>query len=170
MTDKQPEIKHWLNRAFYADKKVKALKMLLKQHRERAEGFAVCCECNDKGKSSGRKNSTEDALIRLADIEQKLQQQIAELSGITAEIADAVSKLYDNDLERIKSPAMLLLPLNIVRTKLSKWNSVPLILLRNCISHTKINLITQNMKEGLKIYEKTYQKKSCFKGTASDNA
>lgn len=101
MTDKQLEIKHWLNRAFYADKKVKALEMLLKQHRERAEGFAVCCECNDKGKSSGRKNSTEDALIRLADIEQKLQQQIAELSGITAEIVDAVSKLCDNDLETV---------------------------------------------------------------------
>ena len=101
MTDKQLEIKHWLNRAFYADKKVKALEMLLKQHRERAEGFAVCCERNDKGKSSGRKNSTEDALIRLADIEQKLQQQIAELSGITAEIVDAVSKLCDNDLETV---------------------------------------------------------------------
>lgn len=101
MTDKQLEIKHWLNRAFYADKKVKALEILLKQHRERAEGFAVCCECNDKGKSSGRKNSTEDALIRLADIEQKLQQQIAELSGITAEIVDAVSKLCDNDLETV---------------------------------------------------------------------
>lgn len=101
MTDKQLEIKHWLNRAFYADKKVKALEMLLKQHRERAEGFAVCCKCNDKGKSSGRKNSTEDALIRLADIEQKLQQQIAELSGITAEIVDVVSKLCDNDLETV---------------------------------------------------------------------
>lgn len=101
MTDKQLEIKHWLNRAFYADKKVKALEMLLKQHRERAEGAAVCYECNDKGKSSGRKNSTEDALIRLADIEQKLQQQIAELSGITAEIVDAVSKLCDNDLETV---------------------------------------------------------------------
>lgn len=101
MTDKQFEIKHWLNRAFYADKKVKALEMLLKQHRARAEGFAVCCERNDKGKSSGRKNSTENALIRLADIEQKLQQQIAELSGITAEIVDAVSKLCDNDLETV---------------------------------------------------------------------
>lgn len=101
MTDKQLEIKHWLNRAFYADKKVKALEMLLKQHRERAEGLSGFREGNDKGKSSGCKNGTEDALIRLADIEQKLQQQIAELSGITAEIVDAVSKLCDNDLETV---------------------------------------------------------------------
>lgn len=101
MTDKQLEIKHWLNRAFYADKKVKALKMLLKQCRERAEGAAVCYDGNDKGKSSSSENSTENALIDLADTERKLKQQINELDGIEDEIAEAISKLGDDDLETV---------------------------------------------------------------------
>lgn len=101
MTDKQLEIKHWLNRAFYADKKVKVLEMLLKQCRERAEGAAVCYEGNDKGKSSGSENSTENALIKLVDTEHKLQQQITGLASISGEIFDAISKINDDDLETV---------------------------------------------------------------------
>lgn len=41
------EIKAWLNRAFYADKKVKAVEMLVQQCRERAQGLSVCYECNE---------------------------------------------------------------------------------------------------------------------------
>lgn len=101
MTDKQREVKHWLNRAFYADKKVKALEMLLRQYRERAESVSVCCEGNDKGKCSGSKNGTEDALMKLVDTEHKLQHQIFELLDITDEISEAISKLQDNDLETV---------------------------------------------------------------------
>lgn len=101
MTVKQLEIKRWLNRAFYAEKKVVALKALLRQCRERTEGLSGFCEGNDKGKSSGRKNSTEDALIRLVDIEHKLQRQIIELADISGEIFDAISKINDDDLETV---------------------------------------------------------------------
>lgn len=100
MTVRQNEIRDWLNRAFYADKKVKVLEMLLKQCRERAEGAAVCYE-NDKGKSSSSENSTENALIKLVDTEHKLQQQITGLASISGEIFDAISKINDDDLETV---------------------------------------------------------------------
>lgn len=101
MTDKQLEVRHWLNRAFYADKKAKALEMLLRQRRERAESVSCCHEGNDKGKSTVAKNSTENALIDLADAEQKLKRQITELDGIKDEIEEAISKLGDDDLETV---------------------------------------------------------------------
>lgn len=101
MTVRQNEIRDWLNRAFYADKKVKVLEMLLKQCRERAEGAAVCYEGNDKGKSSGSENSTENVLIKLVDTEHKLQQQITGLASISGEIFDAISKINDDDLETV---------------------------------------------------------------------
>ena len=50
MTVEQNEVKNWLNRAFYADKKVSALESLVKQLRERAQSVSVCYECNDTGK------------------------------------------------------------------------------------------------------------------------
>lgn len=95
------EIKAWLNRAFYADKKVKAVEMLVQQCRERAESVSVCYECNDKGKSTGFKSGTENALIRLADMEQKLQRQIYELISTADEVSDAIALLNDNDLETV---------------------------------------------------------------------
>lgn len=101
MTVEQLEIKHWLNRAFYADKKTEVLKMRVQQCRERAQGFSVCYEGNDRGKTDGSKNGTENALMRLADMEMKLTQQIIELLDITDEISEAISKLNDNDLETV---------------------------------------------------------------------
>lgn len=95
------EMKDWLNRAFYADKKKAALEKLAKRHRERAEGFHGFGECNDRGKSDSSVNGTEDAFIRLADISLKLDREILELSIIEDEIREAISKLNDNDLEAV---------------------------------------------------------------------
>ncbi len=95
------EIKKWLNRAFYADKKVNALKELVLQCRERAESVSVCYEHNDIGKSKAAENGTENALIKLADTEQKLQRQILELIGTADEISNAIAKLNDDDLETV---------------------------------------------------------------------
>lgn len=94
-------VKKWLNRAFYADKKVKAIEMLVQQCRKRAESISACYECNDRGRSASSENGTENALIKLADTEQKLQRQLSELVGISDEISDAVAKLDDNDLEAV---------------------------------------------------------------------
>ncbi len=95
------EIKAWLNRAFYADKKVKAVEMLVQQCRERAQGLSVCYECNDKGKSTVSQNGTENALIKLADMERKLQRQIYELIGTADEVSNAIALLDDDDLETV---------------------------------------------------------------------
>lgn len=101
MTVEQLEVKNWLNRAFYADKKVSALESLVKQLRERAQSVSVCYERNDTGKSSSAKNGVENAYMRLADTEMKLCNQIIELLDIIDEIRDAIAKLKDDDLETV---------------------------------------------------------------------
>ncbi len=101
MTVEQLEMKRWLNRAFYADKKAKALDMLVAQCRECAQGFSICYEGNDKGRTDSSENGTENALVRLADMEMKLTKQIVELLDVTDEISEAIAKLNDNDLETV---------------------------------------------------------------------
>lgn len=101
MNEEQLLIRNWLNRAFYADKKVKALESCVRQCRERTESITVCYEGKDTGSSGSRKNGTEDALIRLADREQKLRDQITERETITDEILDAISKIGEDDLEAV---------------------------------------------------------------------
>lgn len=101
MTDKELELTTWLNRGFYADKKIKVLEQCVRQSRERAAGLAGCCTSNDTGRSSGRKNGTEFALQRLCEQEERFRAQTAALLSINAEILDAISKLDDNDLEAL---------------------------------------------------------------------
>ena len=97
----EPEIRHWLNRAFYADKKARALEMLTEQCRERAEGLSRSQEGKDAGRQNGSQNATEAALLRLADLERRCREQIAELVTVTDEISGAISKLHDDDLETV---------------------------------------------------------------------
>lgn len=95
------ELKHWLNRAFYADKKAKALDALAQQCRERAQGLTVNWECNDTGKSDSTQNGTENALMKLADIERKALDLRLECANILSEILAAIWKLEDDDLEAV---------------------------------------------------------------------
>jgi DNA-directed RNA polymerase specialized sigma24 family protein len=101
MIDKQLEVRKWLKRAFYADKKVKTLELLIRQCRERAERVSVCYEGNDKGKSSGCENGTEKALMKLADIELKAQRQKEKAADVSGQVWDAITLLHDDDLEAI---------------------------------------------------------------------
>ena len=98
---KELELRRWLNRAFYADKKAKALDMLVQQCRERATGLVRATEGNDKGRSSTSKNGTENALIQLAEMEDKAEKLSAEAVKITAEIWEAIIGLHDDDLEAV---------------------------------------------------------------------
>ena len=95
------ELRRWLNRAFYADKKAKALDMLVQQCRERATGLVRATEGNDKGRSSTSKNGTENALIQLAEMEDKAEKLSAEAVKITAEIWEAIIGLHDDALEAV---------------------------------------------------------------------
>ena len=101
MTTQELETRHWLNRAFYADKKAKALDMLVRQCRERAEGLSRCSEGNDKGRSDSSENGTENALMKLAEMERKADEQKAEAVNASAEIQEAISALHDDDLEAV---------------------------------------------------------------------
>ncbi len=95
------ELKHWLNRAFYADKKAKTLDALAQQCRERAQGLTVNWECNDTGKSDSAQNGTENALMKLADIERKALDLRLECANILSETLAAIWKLEDDDLEAV---------------------------------------------------------------------
>lgn len=101
MTETELELRHWLNRAFYADKKAKALDTLVQQCRERAQGLTANWECNDTGKSDGTENGTENALMRLAEIERKALDLRLECADILTETLTAIWKLEDDDLEAV---------------------------------------------------------------------
>ncbi len=95
------ELKNWLNSAFYADKKIKALDALIQRHRERAQGLSICAEGNDKGRSDTAKNGTESALLKLAELEEKAEQQRLHTVGVIEKIQNAIYLLHDDDLEAV---------------------------------------------------------------------
>ena len=93
------ELKKWLNRAFYAEKKIKVLDMLVMQYRSRAEGLSRAGGAGCGGASYI--NRTENAILKYADMSEKLDKQKIELSGISEEISAAIAKLHDDDLETV---------------------------------------------------------------------
>lgn len=101
MTPEEIKVKNWLNRAFYADKKIKALDMLLRANRMRSEGLDGVRQYNYTGKSDTRLNGTENAFLKLADIERKFSEQKQELIKISDEISTAIAQLHYNDLETV---------------------------------------------------------------------
>lgn len=101
MTEKELELRHWLNRAFYADKKAKALEMLVEQCRERSQRLTVCWEGNDSGRKSGSQNGTEEAIMKLIDVSHKAAAQRLEAVSVLAEIQERITTLKDYDLEAV---------------------------------------------------------------------
>jgi DNA-directed RNA polymerase specialized sigma24 family protein len=99
--DRQTEVKNWLSRAMYADNKINALNLLIQQAKQRAEGLSGHSGYEDTAKKSSRENSTENALIKLADMELKFENQKNELLTVADEIAEAISQLHDDDLETV---------------------------------------------------------------------
>lgn len=95
------ELRHWLNRAFYADKKIKALDVLVERHRERAQGLSRYTDGNNKGKTDGAENSTEKALIKLTELQSMANKQRAEAVNELEKIQNAISLLKDDDLESV---------------------------------------------------------------------
>lgn len=95
------EVRYWLNRAFYADKKAKALEALAEQLRERAQGLSHCGDGNDKGRNDSAKNGTENALMKLAEIEEKIIRLRVECANVMSETLEAIWSLHDDDLEAV---------------------------------------------------------------------
>lgn len=95
------EVKDWLKRVYNTYREVESLETLLAASRMHAEGLDRSGKYNYTGKSDTRLNGTENAFIKLADIEHKYNQQMQELIKITEEVADAIALLNDNELEVI---------------------------------------------------------------------
>ena len=109
MTPEEIRLKKWLQRAFYAEKKIKSLDMLLKAFRTHAEGLDGMRECNYTGRSDTRLNGTETAFIKIADIERKFSQQKKDLLKLREDISEAISLLQDDELETVLIHRYLLL-------------------------------------------------------------
>lgn len=101
MTEKETEVKNWLERAFYAEKKLMALDMLLKRSVMHAEGLSRSGQYNYTGKSDVRLNGTQGAFLRLAGIEHDFIEQKKELVKIYTEISEAIAQLHDDELEAV---------------------------------------------------------------------
>lgn len=101
MTSQQRKIIAWLNRAYYAEKKLRALESLRESDRERAQRITAVYGGNNKGKSDSRSNTQEIALITLACSIEKYDRFLAEYNTMRREIESAIDSLHDHELEAI---------------------------------------------------------------------
>lgn len=101
MADREIKMIEWLKRVFYAEKKIKTLELLLIQCKEKATGLSRIENINDSGHSDTRMNTTENSLLKLAEMEQKYSREKTELLKISSEISDAISQLHNDDLEAV---------------------------------------------------------------------
>lgn len=101
MTAEQEAKREWLNRAFYAEKKLNALLHKRECDRQRAQRITAAIECNDKGKSDSRSNSTETALFKLLGSDEEYSTYLKEYLDIRHEIETAIHMLEDPELEAV---------------------------------------------------------------------
>ena len=97
MTEEQLKKIQWLNRAFHAEKAAKAWMAKLERDRSLAERISRTGD----GSGGGQGNSTEDALIRLAQTESETQERLRKLVGIRDEISTAIQQIDDPDMQAI---------------------------------------------------------------------
>ena len=98
MTIEQLEKIAWLKRAFYAENQAKA--WLEKLERDRSHAERICKGFSDSGCGKSG-NSTENALIRLAETERRTQEKLAELVKIRDEIVQAIEQVDNSDMQAI---------------------------------------------------------------------
>ncbi len=101
MTDEQKNKIAWLNRAYYADKKLSALIAQRNRLEELAQRTTMNYGCNDKGKSSGSQNGMENALMKLVEINFNIDKEITKLADTYIEIDNAISHISDSEAQAI---------------------------------------------------------------------
>ena len=97
MTEEQLEKIKWLNRAFHAEKEAKAWQAKLERDRSLAERISR----SGSGTGGVQGNSTEDALIRLAQTEEDAHDRLRALAAIRDEICTAIKSVDDPDMRAI---------------------------------------------------------------------
>ena len=95
------EMKLWLNRAFYAKKKIIALTEYLNNLRHEITDVSVSYESDGASKSLNADNSTENKYLKYAEVEENINAEISELEQIPEEIRAKIKLLKDNDLEAV---------------------------------------------------------------------
>lgn len=94
----ETEMRNYLEGHFYASKKIKALEAERKQLRMNAQGGVISFEGNN---TTGKSNATERNLMRLADEEKEIDEQIVRLRQKQRDIRQLISSLNDDDLEAV---------------------------------------------------------------------
>lgn len=94
----ETEMRNYLEGHFYASKKIKALEAERRQLRINAQGGAISFEGNN---TTGKSNATERNLMRLADEEKEIDEQIVRLRQKQRDIRQLISSLNDDDLEAV---------------------------------------------------------------------
>lgn len=101
MTLEQMETSAWLNRAFYKDKKVRALRSLLERDRARAQGLSVNYGGVDKGRSDSRENGVEAAVQICAETSEAYDKALCEYNAMRREVSQVINGMRDDELEAI---------------------------------------------------------------------
>lgn len=92
------QMRNYLEGHFYASKKIKALEEERRQLRISAQGGAVSYEGNY---ATTKSNASERSLLRLADEEKKIDDEIARLRDQQQRIRQLIAELNDDDLESV---------------------------------------------------------------------
>lgn len=95
------ETSAWLNRAFYKDKKVRALRSLLERDRARAQGLTVNYGGVDKGRSDGRENGVEAAMQICAETSEAYDKALCEYNAMRREVSQVINGMRDDELEAL---------------------------------------------------------------------
>ncbi len=91
--------KEYLRRAYNLDKFIDASLLELLKLREQCNVIKSLDYSKDKVQAPG-KNTMEDAIVKLVDMENDINKKIEQLSDLKAEIRDNINKLPD-DTERL---------------------------------------------------------------------
>ena len=94
----ETEMRNYLEGHFYASKKIKALEAERRQLRINAQGGAISFEGNN---TTGKSNATERNLMRLADEEKEIDEEITRLKNKQRDIRRLIGSLGDDDLEAV---------------------------------------------------------------------
>lgn len=90
--DKQKEMIQLLSKAFYLNKNIDALKLVLQMNKSLAEKCTANYNNNGASKSISDKNGQEDIIHQIIDLSNKINEQINEMIKSRNEIADLINK------------------------------------------------------------------------------
>lgn len=100
MTEEQLEKIAYLNRAFHADNKIRALEAIRMKNKSIAERCTASYE-NSGGSSETHINSQEQILHQICDDDMKIAQMLRELVECRGDIQNAISYVKNDELETI---------------------------------------------------------------------